>query len=492
MHVGTWRRSFPASTLKSAGVALHSRPALGAHSTRRNSSVFALALIAASVAAPLTALGQAASSESGIPAQSIGTSLPQNGDPDSRRKALSVRGITYELNYVGELQGDVSGGISRGITYIGRLEGVVDVDIAKLAGWRGLTFHANGYQIHGDGLSREHVGNLMTVSYIEALATTRLSELWLEQKALGDKLAVRFGQLAADTEFNTSSYATQFINGTFGWPAILAANLPSGGPAYPFAAPGLRVKFDPDKKMSLLLGVFDGDPAGPGEGDPQTRNRYGLNFRVQDPAFIMVEGQYRFNQDKGAAGLAGSIKLGAWGHFGRFDDQRFDTSGLSLADPASTGDPARHRGNHGVYAVIDQQFWRPATGEADKGIGVFARVSASPADRNLIDLYFDGGIVFAGLIHGRPEDVLSFGAAHARISSRARGLDADATVFRYGGLVRDFEALFEANYQIQVLPGLQIDLDLQQIIHPGGSIAGPSGAAIPDATVLTLHTSIKY
>lgn len=233
-------------------------------------------------------------------------------------------------------------------------------------------------------------------------------------------------------------------------------------------------------------------PRGPGEGDPQTRNRYGLNFRVQDSALVMVEGQYRYNQDKGAAGLAGTIKLGAWSHFGRFHDPRFDTSGLSLADPASTGKPAKHRGNQAVYAVIDQQIWRPATGEADKGIGVFARFSANPADRNLIDLYFDGGIVFAGLIPGRPEDVLSFGAAYARISSWARELDIDAAVFSGEGLIRDFEAVFEANYQVQVLPGLQIDLDLQRIINPGGNILGPNGAAIPDATVLTLHMSIKY
>jgi porin len=272
----------------------------------------------------------------------------------------------------------------------------------------------------------------------------------------------------------------------------MAVDLPSGGPAYPFATPAVRIKFDPVKSTSLLLGVFNGDPAGPGLGDPQTRNRYGLNFRVQDPAFVIAEGQYRYHQEKTAAGLAGTIKLGAWRHFGRFDDQRFDSSGVSLADPASTGDPARHRGDQGAYAVLDQQLWRPPTGEADKGVGVFARVSASPADRNLIDLYFDGGIVFAGLIPGRPDDVLSFGGAYARISSRARGLDADAAMFGGGNLVRDFEALFEANYQIQVLPGLQVDLDLQQIIHPGGNIAGPGGAAIPDATVLTLHTLIKY
>jgi len=49
---------------------------------------------------------------------------------------------------------------------------------------------------------------------------------------------------------------------------------------------------------------------------------------------------------------------------------------------------------------------------------------------------------------------------------------------------------------VQILPGLQIDLDLQRIVHPGGNIAGPggapAGARIPDATVVTLHTLIKY
>jgi porin len=171
--------------------------------------------------------------ERGIPAKSIATILPQHGDPDGSRKALAARGITYELNHVGEWQTNVAGGLSQGSIYIGRLEDVVNVDLGKLMGWQGLTFQTNGFQIHGSGLSREHIGNLMRASYIEALASTRLSELWLEQKMLGDKLGIRFGQLAADTEFDTSSYAFQLINSTFGWPAIMAADLPGGGPAYP-------------------------------------------------------------------------------------------------------------------------------------------------------------------------------------------------------------------------------------------------------------------
>lgn len=453
----------------------------------RASWLFALALIVH----PPVACAQSGAADNGIPAQSIAANFPQTIDVDTR-KALALKGVTYGLNYVAVWLSDVSGGVSRGSGYIGRLEGIVDVDFAKVAGWASLAFHANVYQIHGTRFSRDHIQTLMPAGYIEALATTRLSELWLEQKFLGDKLSVRFGQLTSDSEFITSRYATQFINNTLGWPAGLAANLPSSGPAYPFATPGVRVKLDPDNHVSLLFGLFNGDPAGPGAGDPEERDRYGTSFRIRDPALVMGEVQYRFNQDKGAPGLAGTIKLGAWAHFGRFNDLRFDTDGRSLADPEANGDPKRLRGDHGVYAVVDQQIWRPVKGEPNKGVGVFVRLTASPADRNLVDAYIDGGIVFAGLVPWRPDDVLSFGAAYAHISNMARALDADAVAFNGGGVIRDFEAMFEVNYQAQILPGLQIDLDVQRFVHPGGHIAGPNGSAIPDATVVILHTSIKY
>ena len=44
------------------------------------------------------------------------------------------------------------------------------------------------------------------------------------------------GQLAADVEFHTRNFREgAFVNGTFGWPDIATLNLPSTGPAYPFA-----------------------------------------------------------------------------------------------------------------------------------------------------------------------------------------------------------------------------------------------------------------
>ena len=109
---------------------------------------------------------------------------------------------------------------------------------------------------------------------------------------------MRAGQLGADTEFLSSNYASLFINSTFGWPIITAADLPSGGPAYPLATPGVRLGLYPTERLSLLLGVFNGDPAGASNPDPQVANRYGLNFRVRDPAFVISELQYKYGDDK--------------------------------------------------------------------------------------------------------------------------------------------------------------------------------------------------
>jgi porin len=182
---------------------------------------------------------------------------------------------------------------------------------------------------------------------------TRLSEIWFEQKFADGKASIRVGQLAADAEFFISPISTSFLQSD--WPTIFAANLPSGGPAYPLSTPGARLKVEPAPGVAVLMGVFNGDPAGPGlPGDEQLRNRHGLNFRVSDPPFVIGEAQFQRNAGAKDSGLATILKLGGWRHFGTFDSMRFAYEGLLLADPASSGLPARHRGDYGLYATIDQ------------------------------------------------------------------------------------------------------------------------------------------
>lgn len=423
---------------------------------------------------------------------SIQTSLGAYGDPGGYRAFLAGRGITYSLTYIGETLGVASGGQRRGAIYEGRLDAQLDIDFGKLAGWSGLAFHTNAYQIHGHGLSRYYLGNLFVTSGIEALSSTRLYELWLEQKFLEDRLAVRAGQLAADTEFLVSQYAGLFVNSTFGWPAITAANLPSGGPAYPLATPGIRIKVAPTPRFSAMLGVFDGDPAGPSPGDPQRNNRSGVEFRARDPAFVIGEAAYTYGAKDM---LAGQVKLGGWTHLGRFGSPRFDAFGGALADPGGSGIARRFRGDYGLYGVIDQLLYR-APGTEDGGLGVFARVSGSPGDRNLVDVYVDGGLTYKGLIPGRPNDTFGVSASYARISDAYRGFERDSVFFTGTPLaIRSSEAMVEVTYQAQIVPGWTVQPDFQYIFRPGGGIVNPRSAVMAlekDAAVVGLRTAIRY
>jgi porin len=422
------------------------------------------------------------------PDPSLATSLADKGELESL-KSLAAQGITVGLNYISEGLAN-TGGVKQSAIFDGRFEGVLDADLEKLWGMKGLIFHANAFQIHGAGLSRENLANLMVVSSVEALPTTRLFELYLEQKA-SETVSIRFGQVSADTEFLVSDNGTNFVNSTFGWADIASVDLPNGGDAYPLAALGVRVKFEPSKNISFLAGIYNGDPAGPGKGDPQERNRYGLNFRITDPPLFAQEAQFRFNQEKGADGLPGTIKVGAWEHTASFQDQRLDAAGVSIA--LSHKEPARIRGDYGFYAVLDQQIFRLPGATADHGVHAFVRLSASPPDRNLIEFHADAGFVFKGFLPSRPDDNFGIAFAHAGISDRAIALDRDRNAVEGVHLpVRDYETVIEAYYKFQVLPSLTIQPDLQYIFHPGGHVAQDDGLVIKDALVAGVRLSIAY
>jgi porin len=410
-------------------------------------------------------------------------------------KPLQKPGIKFAITYIGEVLGNPTGGAKQGSVYEDRINFAVDADLEKLFNLKQVSFHANAFQIDGGGLTRGALLNFMDVSGIEAQPTTRLYEIWLEKK-WGDKVALRAGQLAADTEFINSKYTDVFTNASLGWPAGVSLNLPSGGPSPPLAAMGARLRADVTDNLTLLGAVFDGNAAGPGSGDPQLRDRYGVNFRVNDPPLALYEAQFQWHSKKGDPGLAGKLKFGGWRHFGTFTDERFDTAGLSLANPASTGTPAALAQDGGVYAVFEQKLLRVGKDD-DRGIGIFARTSYSPPDRNLIDVYADAGVELVGLADQRSHDKFGVAAAYAHVSPRAQALDRDfQSIYGPAWPLRSSETVVTAVYQYEVQAGLTLQPNVQYIRHPGGGATDPltpaRGQHLKDATVLGLRTVVKF
>ena len=142
--------------------------------------------------------------------------------------------------------------------------------------------------------------------------------------------------------------------------------------------------------------------------------------------------------------------------------------------------------------MIDQQIFRKGS-KADAGIYAFARVAASPSNRNLVDFYADAGLNFQGMIEKRPNDSFGIAAAFAKISSHA-SLDSNLDD---GTLVppRDYEALLQATYSFEIVPGFTVQPNLQYVFHPSQIVdrTEPQGLrAIPNAFVVGLRTTVKY
>src|ERR1700744_5982140 len=428
---------------------------------------------------------------------------PDTGESTVQESTLGIlpnpfekNGVKFAVTYIGEVLGNPTGGAKPSSIYEDRINFAMDADLQKLVGLNGLAFHANIFQIDGGGLSRGALFNLLDVSGIEALPTTRLYEIWLEKKWNGDKIALRAGQLAADSEFATSKYTDVFTNASLGWPGIFALNMPSGGPSPPLAAMGARFRADVTDNLTLVSAVFDGNAAGPGANDPQLRDRYGLNFRVNDPPLFLSEAQFQWNSKKGDPGLDGKFKLGGWSHLGSFEDERLDIIGLSLANPSTTGTPASLNRDYGIYAVFEQKLFR-VKGDDDRGIGIFARASYSPPHRNLIDAYADGGVEFIGLADAPPHDKLGLAIAYAHVSPWAQALDHDfQSLSGPAWPVRTSESLLTAVYQYEIRGGVSLQPNVQYIRHPGGGATNPigtmPGVPLKDAVVLGMRTVIKF
>jgi porin len=417
------------------------------------------------------------------------------GDWGGARTSLKNQGIDITLNYIGEIFGVMSGGLERRASYEGQLEFSVDTDLDKLIGWTGASTHVTIFQIHDSGHNvLENVGSIADPSNIDALPTTRLYTAWFEQK-FSDLLSVRVGQLAGDGDFATGPTGGGLINGTFGWASLMAANITNGGPAYPLATPGVRIKVNATDNLTVLGAVFAGNPAGNDcFDDPQACDRYGTRFSLAGGALWMGEVQYKVNQGKNAAGLPGIYKLGAWYATADYPDQHFgiDSTGAQVSlgvDP--TADPVQHRGDWGIYGVADQMVWRGH----DSSMNLFVRGGLTPSDRNLISYYVDGGAGITGLLPGRANDVLTFGVAYAKISKDAIAADQDALgVNGPPSFIRDEEVVFELSYAAQVAPWWVVQPDLQYIVHPGGNVADPNdpNSTIQNAFIAGIRSTIKF
>ncbi len=425
------------------------------------------------------------------------------GDMGGIRTWLGQYGMTFNLTETSEVLGNLTGGVQQGFAYDGLTTATLQLDTQRAFNWYGGLFNVSGLWLHGNNLSANNLLTLQTASGIEGDRALRLWELWYQQKFADGAVDVKVGQQSLDQEFMISQGALLYVNTMFGWPMVPSADLPGGGPAYPLSALGVRLRAHPTNSLTFLAGIYNGSPSPDNSfppPDPQVANPSGTSFPLNGGVLAIAELQYAYpamgsmvaaNESKP---LSGTYRLGMWYNSENFADQQFDNTGLSLANPASTGIPAMHRGNYSIYAVVDQMLWQSEEDDS-RILSGFVRAMGTPqADRNPIVFSMNAGLNLKDPLPDRPDDTFGVAIELAHVSGQASALDQDMNAFGVFTPVRSTETVIEVTYQYQVAPWWQLQPDFQYVFNPGGGIVNPDipTEKIKNEAIIGIRTNITF
>ncbi|MFL5812230.1 MAG: carbohydrate porin [Bdellovibrionia bacterium] len=381
------------------------------------------------------------------------------------RKKISDLGIDLALIYRGEWNRNFSGGIRQASTYLSNIDLRVSVDGEKLVGWKGGSFFFYGLGDLGGDPSK-NVGDAQISSNIETpVNTAKVYELWAQQILFEDKVSVLVGMHDLNSEFYVTDSSGLFFNSTFGVGKDLSQTGVNGPSIFPTTAPAIRFRVEPTKEFYFQFGVWNAQSGDPG-------NPYGTKFRLnaKDGLLLISEMAYlrgKIDQTKNP----GKYGIGYWTYTRTFDSLHnsiTDSSGNTIPTQASS---------HGIYFLAEQSIFGNVT--------LFCRYGIASTEVNRFGTSLGTGVVFTGLVPHRPKD--RFGVALARVTN---GGEYEASLQDQGVVVPGAESAIEANYRIELLPGIAVQPDYQYIIHPQGDPVANPGLA--NASVGSIRFELSF
>jgi porin len=361
------------------------------------------------------------------------------GDWGGVRSRLADRGVTFDLNDIGDLQTDVSGSQKHRFIYFGRFRASSDIDFNKLANFDGELFISAICQ-YGQNLSGDYLHVNTLTSSIAGVQSERLDQFWYQQGLIHDLLKVKVGQVAAVNEFGATDFFDLLFNDELGY----APNLifPTKQPFSPAGKPGVIVWGD----LSVITpGLYAKAGIFAAYDNPYSPDGWGVKYYDQ------------FNH-----GYAGAFELG-------YQEQHTLYDGVYKlginANNLATGKPLR--GDFNAYGLAEKTVYHPtdADGQLDtkKGLDLLLEGVGAPDDRNALTYEILAGARYTGLIPGRDQDKIGLGFIYSRNSSAASEAYNAINGHGLGG-----ETTIELDYQFNPTPWCSIQLDNQFIVDPGG------------------------
>ena len=385
-------------------------------------------------------------------------------------------GFTFDLSYLSESAGNVTGGLTQGADYADQILYSTDIDLGRLAGIEGGTIHLLGTTRDGRSLAVDHIGNSLAPQEIyDGSENSRITLLTYEQKFLDDRLDVEVGRLPGQGAFLVSPLYCNFQNvATCGSPEIVFND--SDFTFFPPSTWGGHAKFFFTPRIFLHAGAFEVQPS------TTTTADNGLNFGLDGATGVVIPIELGYTTTARDDPFPRNYAIGALIDRSSYNDPVRDVRGGRVLFSGLT--PQRDFGRSIVYGRFDQAVYK-RTGPFPQELQIFGAVLGGTGGRQIQDFQIEAGAVFTGPFRSRPFDTIDLDVSDQHYSSLGfSNIDAArASLGLSGGPSRD-EVLVELNYGIQATPSIHLTPNFQYIFNPDNLNEPFLAHPIPDAFVI--------
>jgi porin len=409
------------------------------------------------------------------PTVSLGQSLnnwlnqsTMTGDWGGLRTILSEEGFNFRASYIGEYAYSFSGGKRIGGDYAQQFAVGMDVDMGKVAGLTGGTFHVSLNVREGRSTTADDIGNKIAVQEIYGDGeNARLAELSYQQTLFNNVLDMKAGFIVMGDDFGRTGILCDFENDAFcAHPVSLPSN--SGWSDYPAGKWGGRVRVNLPDDFYAETAVIDVNPT-------YADHDNGFKLSLNGSTGVLVPVEFGKTVKLGPAAVPGHYKIGAY----------YDSS----TAPDVTNPHLSYSGRYGVYFLADQMVWSFEPG-TDRGLIAVANFTLSDKRTSPLPTYFTLALVAQGPLAVRPHDYIAIGYVRDPVNSRVIN-QQNALLVAQGVLNPELEQgenIVELAYGLQATPWMQIHPNVQYIGNPGAF----SFKHVPDAWVFGTHVGLTF
>lgn len=344
---------------------------------------------------------------------------------------------SVSVSYITDLAGNASGGVERGVNWMGRL----DLTVAsgdRLFGIDGAHAQIDLMLLHGGGFSADRTGDGQVLSNIDAPHAVRPFEAWVSVP-LSARVRAEAGLVDLNSEFDEQDVGSLFLNSSFGIGPDLSQSGLDGPSIFPVTAPGLVIAYEP-AGWSARFGVFDARA-----GDPNRLHRVFPDTFGQHGALLIGQARAVINP-------LVEIEGGLWGY----------------SDPFARIDGRGEARSFGGYAEIEARLLGDGPSRALRG---WLRAGKASETVNPIGTYVGGGLTWGGE-HRR----IGAAVAHAVLGDPAWQAGRTPTALPHRA-----ETAWEVTARQRLARSVFVQPDMQYIVHPGWA------PGVEDALVFVLR-----